>query len=1027
MRTAGSRSFVVMFGLFVIGSLLFFLWPNFILWSAARNIDNLYADYRPFAYRWANAPYGRLQAQTQDKKRLESELTSLTIQVLKVKDRIPLNPRPVQLLGRINLLNSQVDPANLDNAISHYKLATLMDPNDPQLKLELGISLALQAQKNDQALQYEAALEQMLLALRHMSNPEAYFDSAILLAEFPMPIQAASQATIALSCERSPWRDETSALQTHLLETLQNHDQATHSFTSIPRAFLAMDTSDADHGIEIALHTAETVWLRPSDNPHALTETLQKLSSLLLSYRHDNWLRDILADPLRAEEGQAFSNLAEAIERNEKGEHSQAKALAVSAGEIFNRHHNVAGILRATVEEIYALDRLAQPDECLVRLKWLEPQATRHKYIWISAQAHLEQVSCTTRMRKADVITARKAAYEWVQKTGYEGLSLRAMGFMAEDYVAADSRLKMWQTGRKGVHEYWQSLVLPLRGYSFYYSLGFDARKAGDLEVAIALLKEATLLLKGAGINAIRALLLSDLAAWESEAGMADQAKQAVAEKDQEFATLDLAEGSGFRRESVLILVNELIASGHGAEALKQLEQITHGSAWPYKNLNEPVRRTLLPALGQAYLELNDLHSACINDLQIISEELEKLSSVHDQAQRDNALHQDDRAWRGFTEVQLRMGHAEEALYVWELYRSGWNKFSSLQPKTLPGCSGDTNSTHFIMHKGNAALVYAFLPGGLSGWLVNSSGVHHARIDAKRARIVSDHFARLAANPDSPIATVLKDSQDLYSLLLAPFDTSFPQQGTLDIDCESVLARIPWGALEDQTHHALIERFAISQFIGLPLLFGHTSDVSADFSHTLIFGSPALGDDLTKQYPVTPRMGKEANDLHDRLADSLLFQHDEATGEAFRTHIQQSTHFHFAGHGVSYGGFGALLVSAPKGTSNHFLTAEEISGLNLTHLHTVVLSACSTGIGEQAGIVNLDSLTGAFFAAGVKRVIAAGWDVDDAHTEILMSAFYDGLMYEQNPAEALRHAKLKVRFNAPHPYFWAGFQVYGQP
>jgi CHAT domain-containing protein len=72
-------------------------------------------------------------------------------------------------------------------------------------------------------------------------------------------------------------------------------------------------------------------------------------------------------------------------------------------------------------------------------------------------------------------------------------------------------------------------------------------------------------------------------------------------------------------------------------------------------------------------------------------------------------------------------------------------------------------------------------------------------------------------------------------------------------------------------------------------------------------------------------------------------------------------------------------------------------------------------------------MTRAFLEAGTQRVIAAGWDVNAAQTYDLMTAFYDRLTGGQFPAEALRQAQVQVRQKKAHPYYWAGFQVFGEP
>jgi CHAT domain-containing protein len=169
--------------------------------------------------------------------------------------------------------------------------------------------------------------------------------------------------------------------------------------------------------------------------------------------------------------------------------------------------------------------------------------------------------------------------------------------------------------------------------------------------------------------------------------------------------------------------------------------------------------------------------------------------------------------------------------------------------------------------------------------------------------------------------------------------------------------------------------------------------------------------------------------LGQHLPHSLVFPGRSANENAFREHAGHATIFHFAGHGVSYGGFGALLLARSDRSRkyNPYLTADAIAGLDLSKLQLVVLAACSSGVGEQSGTVNLDSLTRAFLEAGARRVIAANWDVDSARTAGLMSAFYNSLREGEHPAEALRRAQVTVRFEARHPYYWAGFQVFGAP
>ena len=100
---------------------------------------------------------------------------------------------------------------------------------------------------------------------------------------------------------------------------------------------------------------------------------------------------------------------------------------------------------------------------------------------------------------------------------------------------------------------------------------------------------------------------------------------------------------------------------------------------------------------------------------------------------------------------------------------------------------------------------------------------------------------------------------------------------------------------------------------------------------------------------------------------------------------------------------------AASATEDGYLTAEELSGMNLRGIGLVVLSTCETGLGETAGGEAVRGLQRAFHSAGARTVVASLWKVDDAATSLLMEEFYSNLWAKQlPPAEALRQAQLAV-------------------
>ena len=63
----------------------------------------------------------------------------------------------------------------------------------------------------------------------------------------------------------------------------------------------------------------------------------------------------------------------------------------------------------------------------------------------------------------------------------------------------------------------------------------------------------------------------------------------------------------------------------------------------------------------------------------------------------------------------------------------------------------------------------------------------------------------------------------------------------------------------------------------------------------------------------------------------------------------------------------------------------------------------------------------AFKQAGVQSIIMSLWEVNDAVTQELMTAFYNNVLSGQSYREAFYNAQRTIRSRKPNPYYWAGF------
>lgn len=110
---------------------------------------------------------------------------------------------------------------------------------------------------------------------------------------------------------------------------------------------------------------------------------------------------------------------------------------------------------------------------------------------------------------------------------------------------------------------------------------------------------------------------------------------------------------------------------------------------------------------------------------------------------------------------------------------------------------------------------------------------------------------------------------------------------------------------------------------------------------------------------------------------------------------------------------------------------KDISQLKL-RADLVTLSACETSIGKDIKGEGLVGLARGFMYAGVPRVVASLWKVDDEATAELMSKFYLAMLVDDLPAAAaLRRAKIDM-YEHPKkpewslPFYWAGFTLQGE-
>jgi CHAT domain-containing protein len=143
---------------------------------------------------------------------------------------------------------------------------------------------------------------------------------------------------------------------------------------------------------------------------------------------------------------------------------------------------------------------------------------------------------------------------------------------------------------------------------------------------------------------------------------------------------------------------------------------------------------------------------------------------------------------------------------------------------------------------------------------------------------------------------------------------------------------------------------------------------------------------------------------------------------------------HFATHSLlnnehpELSGVVLSLVDRDGRPQNGFLRLYDIYNLRLG-AELVVLSACSTALGEEIQGEGLMGLARGFLYAGAPRVVATLWEIDDRTMAEAMKRFYEAMLTRgERATQALRSAQIAMWKTKgwDAPYYWAAFTLEGE-
>jgi len=399
--------------------------------------------------------------------------------------------------------------------------------------------------------------------------------------------------------------------------------------------------------------------------------------------------------------------------------------------------------------------------------------------------------------------------------------------------------------------------------------------------------------------------------------------------------------------------------------------------------------------------------------LEAIKTARQAKEAIKDSGLRISFFNAPREVFNGYVDFLVRLNRKEDALKATELIRAAQND------QTI-------DARAFARQTGATILCYWLGRDRSHAWRVTPNEVAHAVLPpAKTIEGAVADYAKALAHPRTSLVAARTKARTLYDMLVAPVASRFTKDARVVIVADGALHALNFETLVPPSapQRYWIEDVILSSAGSLrPRV---PRKVKADTA-MLIVGDPVPA---VKEFPKLANAATEIRTVAAHFPRRVILQGAKATPSTFAAASPQKFEFlHFAAHGVAVRKLPleSAVILSRDADNEYELLARDIADLKLQALLVTISSCYGAGDRTFAG-EGLVGLAWAFSNAGADHVIAALTKVDDTFSPKLMDRMYGSIRNGDDPAEALRNAKLKfVREGGAYsmPRYWAPFMLY---
>lgn len=385
----------------------------------------------------------------------------------------------------------------------------------------------------------------------------------------------------------------------------------------------------------------------------------------------------------------------------------------------------------------------------------------------------------------------------------------------------------------------------------------------------------------------------------------------------------------------------------------------------------------------------------------------------------------------------IRRGRPEEALSVAELSRA-----QTLE-EGLSGGKEEVAHTNRNVRAGdlarrlNATLLFYWLGEGRSYiWVITAAKTTCITLPASSEidGVVKSYREAVATSRDVA-ETEQAAGEKLYAILVAPTLKFIPQNSRVILLPDGSLYSLNFETLivSGPKPHFWIEDVTLSTASSLSLLASGANRAPPKQKNLLLVGDALKANDEFEPLPLAEDEMQSVEHYFPEVSRTVL-KREQATPAAYlASNPERYAYLHFVTHGTASRAQpleSAVILSKEPASDAYKLYARDIVKRHL-NAELVTISACNGSGKRTYSGEGLVGLSWAFLRAGAHNVVGALWEVSNApSTSQLMDAFYNGLSRGEDPATALREAKLSFLRSTDSksvfkkPYYWAPFQLY---